>query len=182
MTPNKDAYKTVFGLRRGGWGESEGSEGCQTVITNANKQTECSLEVFHKCCPFCSPVHVNVVTVRFGVHTRVCVCVGEEYRGSKIGRLFWPVISQLRHELVTLAGSEVMTDWPCRPHTGSRADPLRQVSGTAGLTWWVYTDLTCVFHLFLAKTSGVHQPNRKGGNKRLKTYGFNHPSQCQSTY
>lgn len=39
ITPNKEAYKTVFGLRQGGWDESEGSEGCQTVITNANKQT-----------------------------------------------------------------------------------------------------------------------------------------------
>lgn len=109
IAPKKEAYKTVFGFWQRGWDESEGSEGRQTVITNANKQTECSLEVFRKWCPFCSRVHVNVVTVCFRVHTYVCAH-GEEYRGSKIGRLFWPVFSQLRDGLVTLAGSEVMTE------------------------------------------------------------------------
>lgn len=158
IAPKKEAYKTVFGLWQPGWDESEGSEGCQTVITNANKQTECSLEVFRKCYPFCSRVHVNVVTVCFWVHAYVCAC-REEYRGSKIGRLFWPVISQLRDGLVILAGSVAMTEWPSRPHTGTCADLLWQDYKTAAFTGWVYS---CVFHLFLTKTSGAHQQGRKG--------------------
>lgn len=46
----------VFGTvdeTRASEGEEE-SEGRQSVITNANKQTECSPEVFYKWHPFCS--------------------------------------------------------------------------------------------------------------------------------
>lgn len=109
----------------------------------------------------------------------MCVC-REEYRGSKIGRLFWPVISQLRDGLVTLAGSEAMTEWPSRPHTGTCADLLWQDYKTAAFTGWVYSDLTCVF---CSEQRHQVRISRAGkGKKKIKTYGFNHLSQCQSTY
>lgn len=70
--PNKDARKTVFWLWHCGWDMREESEGCQTVITNANKQTECSLEVFYKWYPFCSLLQINVGSVFLCACTRAC--------------------------------------------------------------------------------------------------------------
>ena len=48
-----------------------------------------------------------------------------------------------------------------------------------GRTNWM--SLACVFHLLLRKTSGVHKPSSKTRGGGVKTYGFNHSSQCQST-
>lgn len=53
----------------------EESERCQTVITNANKQTEGNPEVSYKWYPFCSLLCINVCSVFF-VKVYVCACVG----------------------------------------------------------------------------------------------------------
>lgn len=174
ITTNKEAYKIVFGLWQGGWDQSERSKGGQNrnhkcKQTNRVQPGGLFINAVPSAAGYTSMWSLCVFEcIHMCVCVRVCVCWGggEEYRGSKIGRLFWPVISQLRHGLVTLAGSEVMTDWPSRPHTGCCADPLWQVCETAGPTGWVYSDLTCGFHLFLTKTSGVHQPSKRGRGGR----------------